>query len=176
MLPDSRPKRSAQPIPISLAKINAWQAILVALITTAGGVVGGAWLATRDAKSKTSAVPQQSQCWLTVLGVEGPKENLEGRIIIYCDDVAFSIPSQTAWAKLDRQMDKTRFPLPVNRSVHAVRFEILQKDGRRITSDEVQQFALEHIPTGSESYIARIQDGATFSGIEGARIRFSIDR
>jgi hypothetical protein len=89
---------------ITTAKINAWQAVAVALITTFGGVVAG------------GVFKPSQQHWLNIYEVRPVQQTTplsRVRITSSVNSVAYSYPTQFPWLDLSlSEFPRCRFPLP----------------------------------------------------------------
>lgn len=100
-------KRAASDL--AVAKISAWQAVAVAVITSVGGLLAGIWSQQREPAKRP---PQR---WLTITAVKfehssPPIEKV--RLIATVNSVAFSVPVVEPWLFVDRPAPRARFPLP----------------------------------------------------------------
>jgi len=105
---------------LAVAKVAAWQAVIVALITTIGGVFIGIW-SQRHARANTPP-PQR---WLTIQSVKfDPQSPLikKVRLIANVNSVSFSMPIVEPWIYAGADVSPVRFPLPTGDSTFRVRF------------------------------------------------------
>lgn len=94
---------------LAAAKLSVWQAVLVALITTFGGAIAGAWLQKQP--------PPPKQHWLTISAVKASNGNADLkkiRLIATVNSVAFAYPTVEPWLNTNGHVPKTRFPLPIS--------------------------------------------------------------
>jgi len=109
--------KTGAPHAILAAKIAAWQAVAVALITTLGGALVGAALRQGN---------EQPQRWLTItslkpLGTGGSVHNL--RLIASVNNVAVAYPVNSPWLQLDRgEAPSAKFPIPATDTVLRINF------------------------------------------------------
>ena len=104
-----------------VAKITARQAIVVALITAAAGLIGAA---IQKVSSTTNTAVQQK--WLKIRGVEleGFSKDSRVRVVIYVNGIALSYPSRAIWIKVGPQMSEEEFPLPIDTDKYKISFEL----------------------------------------------------
>lgn len=91
---------------VQVAKITAFQAIAVALITVAGGSLGYFLGESGKAKSK----PEIKQNWLTIKNVEYTGK---ARIVVNVNGNDFSYPSTKIWTGNWEPAAQEKFPLPL---------------------------------------------------------------
>ena len=90
---------------VQVAKITAFQAITVALITVAGGSLGYFLGESGKAKNK----PEIKQHWLTIKTVD---YSGLARIVVNVNGNNFSYPSNQIWAGDLEKAPQEKFPLP----------------------------------------------------------------
>ena len=93
---------------VRVAKITAFQAIVVAVITVAGGSLG--YFIGGSGKTKTETKQEIKQNWLTIKDV-----NYSGsvRIVVNVNGNNFSYPSDRIWAGNVENAPQEKFPLPI---------------------------------------------------------------
>ncbi len=125
---------------VQAAKITAFQAIVVALITVAGGSLGYFFGDAGKAKSK----PEIKQHWLAIKNVTstGPV-----RIVIAANGINFSYPSQQVWFTGGVPAPQERFPLPAGSEKYKIAFTALTpgQDPQWPGTHETKNFYVEEI-------------------------------
>ncbi len=106
---------------VKVAKISAIQAIVVAVITVAGGSLG---YFLGDA-GKMKSAPKVQQHWLTVAGVSYAGT---ARIVININGNDFSYPAKQIWAGADYDATQEKIPLPIDSEVFQITFTALVDD------------------------------------------------
>lgn len=107
---------------VQAAKVSAKGAIIVALITTLGGVVAG-YLVRQPANSQQPA----DLHWLTIEGIEA-QGYLDVRLLMTVNGVKFSYPSSSVWQEVGPRMSTAneRFLLPPAEESYRVSFQAFQ--------------------------------------------------
>lgn len=95
---------------LSIARLTFWQAILVALITTSGGILAGIQIGGIDQKQIS---PKQR--WLTIHNVRASLFS-HVRIIASVNNVKYVYPTNVIWAGIGSGMSSERFPIPVSKN------------------------------------------------------------
>lgn len=137
---------------IKVARISALQAILVALITTLGGLVGGLAIGRSSAGSGPAR-----QHWLVIEGVHQTKVPFI-RVVATVNGLHFSYPSRAVWAEVNPGMSKERFPLPINADSFLVSFtafgvhDPLQPHVAEFTSQVVEETKVHQLPARNRAY------------------------
>lgn len=161
---------------IRVAKITAFQAIVVAVITVAGGSLG--YFIGGSGKSKTEAKQEIKQNWLTIEDV-----NYSGsvRIVVNVNGNNFSYPSNQIWAGSIENAPQEKFPLPMAEQYNIffsalVRSSDAGFDGPFLTKafheDEIGQ---AQIPTG-EKMTSYIPNASSPSGLNPAlKLSYAIE-
>jgi hypothetical protein len=112
------------PNALDVAKVGRSQAIIVALITTVGGSIGGYLLAGGPLKPP-------SQHWLVLDRVEGA-EHLSIRIVANVDGINYSYPSKAIWAEIGPTMAGEKFPLPLSTGEYKISFSAFYLNEQKI--------------------------------------------
>jgi hypothetical protein len=136
--------------PIAVAKITAIQAVLVALITAMGGVLG--FLIAGSGKD----VPQQSQYWLDLHKIEGPR-GAAVRVEISVNGVMYAYPARGVWAAVGPDMSPQSMPLPVGGRRLRISFRAMVAHPGLVpveeaTSQEVHDLDTNAIPAEKRVY------------------------
>jgi hypothetical protein len=125
---------------VQAAKITAFQTIVVALITVAGGSVGYFFGDAGKAKNKA----ETKQNWLIIKNVSssGPV-----RIVIAANGINFSYPSQQVWFAGGAPAPQERFPLPIGAEKYKIAFTALtqSQDSQWTGTFETKDFYVEEI-------------------------------
>jgi hypothetical protein len=108
---------------VQKARIAAWQAVVVATITAAGGVVAG-YLSHPPADSKPvagSELPTR-QHYLVIHGVEG-KPGQMIRVIAHVNNLLYAYPADVTFTPVSTGMPEQKLPLPLFAGQYTVSFE-----------------------------------------------------
>jgi hypothetical protein len=136
---------------VQAAKITAFQAIVVTLITVAGGSLGYFFGDAGKAKNK----PEIKQHWLAIENVNytGP-----ARLVVTVNGNNFSYPSTQIWAGNGEQAPQERFPLPVGAEKYQISFTALVpeidpglKGFYPTKSPHEEEIGLQQLPTGERT-------------------------
>jgi hypothetical protein len=158
---------------VQAAKITAFQTIVVALITVAGGSVGYFFGDAGKAKSK----PEIKQHWLIIKNVSssGPV-----RIVIAANGINFSYPSQEVWFAGGAPAPQERFPLPAGSEKFKIAFTALTPghDPQSLGAYETKNFHVEEIerkdvPTSDKTASALANTSLPLKNI--LEIRYAIE-
>ena len=107
---------------VEVARITARQAIVVALITTIGGIAAGV-IANREFTRRNSFAAQR---WLRIDGVRSTQPS-DVRLIISVNGYNYSYPSTSVWVRPGAYTPRERFALPPA-EVFRVSFSVLLDD------------------------------------------------
>lgn len=159
---------------VKVAKIGAMQAIIVTLITVAGGSLG---YFLGDA-GKTKSVPKVQQHWLTVQSV-----NYSGaaRIVINLNGTNFSYPAQQVWAGANYNAVQERVPLPIDADVFQITFTALVDDanpnfaGFYSTKLGEEKISVQQLPTGVRTMSGMPATGNTQTLAPFLEIKYAIE-
>jgi hypothetical protein len=142
---------------VEVARITARQAIIVAVITSVAGLLGGmvGYFANHPAKPPEHAVAY-TEHRISIDGVrleagEEGSQHLAIRVMVDVNGQAYSYPSRALWADIGPNMSKEEFPL-VSAETYKVHFAayLRSQDGR---VDNLQsQELLETSPGSSRFY------------------------
>ncbi len=144
----AKPQKDAE---VQVAKITAFQAITVALITVAGGSLG--YFLGESGKTKNK--PEIKQHWLAIKNV-----NYLGstRLVVTVNGNNFSYPSTQIWAGNGEQAPQERFPLPVGAEKYQISFTALipetdpgLKGFYPTQSPQEEEIGLQQLPTGERT-------------------------
>lgn len=133
---------------VQVARITARQAVVVALITAASGILLGILTGYQSGRSAPRDVRQH---WITLKPViaEPESEGNAVRVVVLANSQAYSYPSRAVWADIGPKMSRESFPLPIGADECRVRFEVFLRrpDGRVIpyTSQEVDEIELSKL-------------------------------
>lgn len=158
---------------VKVAKIGAMQAIIVTLITVAGGSLG---YFLGDA-GKAKSAPKAQQHWLTVQSV---KYAGAARIVFNINGNSFSYPASQIWAGEDYQSQQEKIPLPIDAEVFQITFTALVDDpdpnfsGYYASKLAEETIGVQQIPTGERTVSGMPASGAqTLS--PSIEIKYSIE-
>lgn len=160
---------------LSIAKIGAVQAIIVALITAFAGVSAG-YFARGDSAPSQEVV----QRWISVDGIQTIDYPLI-RLVITVNGANYSYPSKAIWAQVGE--NRERFPLPMTSENYRVSFQaFLSEDGNQTAlhaaSQHVDEIAIDHLPANQKLY--NLYEFGGSSSVYGTRsnvaqIKFSVE-
>jgi len=149
---------------IRVAQISSKSAILVAIITTVGGVLSGYLL-----RGPLEESPAAHSRWLTIERLES-RDILDVRLVISVNGLRYSYPSSTVWQAIEpgMQPNKERFLLPsadsyrISFLVFSEALEMREKPGTdtalfsrgggQATSTTVDEISVAQLPSGVRSY------------------------
>ena len=138
---------------LQAARISAKSAVVVALITTLGGVVAGYLVRPDAGRGNVSALH-----WLTIERIESDAP-ADVRVLITVNGLRFSYPSSSVWQELQPGMtgEQERFLLPPSEDSYRVSFHAFEirgphSDSGESTSSVVEEIPVDKIPTGRRSY------------------------
>lgn len=159
---------------VKVAKIGAMQAIVVTLITVAGGSLG---YFLGDA-GKAKSAPKVQQHWLTVQSV-----NYSGaaRVVININGNDFSYPAQQIWAGADYNAAQERMPLPIDTEVFQITFTALVDDadpnftGFFSTKLGEEKISVQQLPTGVRTMSGIPAAGNTQTPAPFLEIKYAIE-
>jgi hypothetical protein len=140
----NKPQNDSQ---VKVAKITAFQAIAVALITVAGGSLG--YFLSESGKAKSKA--EIKHHWLTIKNV---KYSGVTRVGIVINGNNFSYPTTKIWAGDGERNMQEKFPLPVGVERFQIAFTALVPEvssmggGFYSTSSPQEEISLQQLPTG----------------------------
>ena len=136
---------------VKVAKITAFQAIVVALITVLGSGVG-----FYAGKTGPSNSPETVQRWLVVQGVDGPQGE-PVRLVVSVNSVIYSYPADVPYTKIGLNMAEQKLPLPVDTNSYTISFEAqfqaLSEGGfLQAKSRSRPSFTATNLPTDKQQY------------------------
>lgn len=117
---------------VTIARISAKQAIMVALITSLAGLVGAAIQKYGfDTASQTVA---QHEVQFRGIEFHGSPEVKRYRVVIDVDGIPYSYPGRSVWKDAGPKISELSFPLKVGISKHSVGIEIFAEsvDGEEL--------------------------------------------
>ena len=144
---------------VKVAKITAFQAIIVALITVLGGGIG--YFAATAGPNNSAASAQR---WLVIQGVDGPTGE-SVRIVATVNSVIYAYPADVPYTKIGSNMAEQKLPLPSGENRYRIGFEAQFKAKSsggfiQAKSRERPSFPAENLPTDRQQYALRgIIDG-----------------
>jgi len=144
---------------VRVAKITAFQAIVVALISVIG--VGIGYFANELGSDKPKS---NSQRWLVIQGVDGPPGE-SVRIVASVNSVIYAYPADVPYTKIGSNMAEQKLPLPSGVDGYTIGFEAQFKAMSaggfiQARSRERQSFSTPNLPTDRQQYSLRgIIDG-----------------
>lgn len=104
--------------PIKVAKINATQGVLIALITAAVTLATSYWaLGNRESQLLTN--PQR---WLVIQGIDGPSSE-SVRIVVSVNGILYAYPADVPYTKIGLSMAEQKLPLPSDSDNYTLAFE-----------------------------------------------------
>ena len=139
---------------VKVAKITAFQAIIVALITVLGGGIG--YFAGTSGLDKPAASTQR---WLVIQGVDG----LHGesvRIVASVNSVIYAYPADVPYTIIGSNMAEQKLPLPSGVDVYTIGFEAqfktMSREGfTQARSRERPSFSAQNLPADRQQYALR---------------------
>lgn len=165
------PERSSQngEHQVQVAKISAFQAIIVATITAAAGLLAG-YLA------KPSEHNQDVQRWLVIDGAEAKEHSLI-RIVATINGVYFSYPSNSVWTAVGPDMSKERFPLPTSKN-YSVSFRAFLSDpgpSKTIPGEANYVDTIQEFPSGERTYKLYPSEGSYRGASSVLIVRYHVE-
>jgi hypothetical protein len=106
--------RDEQATAIKIAKIAAIQAIIVAIITTVGGLLG------YTIEKKHSSPQDMVQRWISIKSIEGDHRRLV-RLVVSINGIYYTFPQKAVWAEMGENM-AVKYPLPIEKDKYMVSF------------------------------------------------------
>ena len=161
-----------------VARINARQAILVALISSIASVA--ITLITTGAlkpSHKPDPVPETPRRWMKIIGVDVPVYK-SVRILALVNGRAVSYPTNMPWAKPNPTMPVELFPLEAERE-YKVQIELMALDAggdvKRFVSGTVQTFLGDQLPPIAQAYqLHEASPSASATGDIRAQVYYQI--
>jgi hypothetical protein len=137
--------------PVKIAKINAVQAIVVALITVVGGATAGYWVGNSG-----SSTPTIQQKWLIIQGIDGPN-NESVRVVIGINGIVFAYPADVSYTKIGPNMAEQKIPLPVGVDDYTLEFQAQFRNAISVGFKDAKSrsrptFPAESLPTERQGY------------------------
>lgn len=132
---------------VKVAKIGAMQAIIVTLLTVAGGSLG---YFLGDA-GKAKSAPKVQQHWLTVQSVQ---YSGAARIVINVNGNDYAYPAKQVWAGANYNTAQEKFPLPIDADSFQLTFTALVDDadpnfeGHYSSKLGEEKIGVQQLPTG----------------------------
>jgi len=163
---------------VRVARIKAFQAIAVALITGVIGLATGYFASGGGGKSVIGS-ESQPQHWLVVDKIEANRTP-KVRLIVTVDGVNYSYPSKAIWAEIGPGMSSEKFPLVYSEDGYDIQFSAFVSGGpgedrlQRLMSQELRSVELAQLPLESQWYDLNPIQGATRTASQTMRIKFSI--
>jgi len=157
---------------IKVAKITATQAIIVALITTIGGVMGGVFIG-----KSSKSVESVKQRWLHIHNVETSSPVV--RIVASVNGINYSYPSKAIWAEVGPTMSEEKFPLLYEADAYRISFSAFISDsadeiGENI-SQHVEEIKINRLPTGKMVYELYPLSSGSRSAIPKLKVYYSVN-
>lgn len=137
---------------VRVAKITAFQAIAVALITAAGGGIG--YFAASSGSG--AEPPPVAQRWLVIDGVDGPVDEAV-RIVATVNGIIYAYPADVPFTRIGINMPSQRLPLPAGADSYTVSFEAQFRaegsgEAPSARSRERPQFPAGSLPRDTQEY------------------------
>lgn len=135
---------------VKVAKITAFQAIIVTLITVLGGGIGY-FAGTSGPEPVTPA-----QRWLVIQGVDGPPGE-SVRIVASVNSVIYAYPADVPYTKIGSNMAEQKLPLPSGVDAYTIGFEAQFKSMspggfRQAKSRQRPSFSAQNLPADRQHY------------------------
>ncbi|WP_152974838.1 hypothetical protein [Pseudomonas sp. RIT-PI-q] len=157
------------PVPVKIAKITAFQSILVAVITAVGGLAAAGYI------GRATVEPQR---WLTIESVES-NEFRVGRIVVEVNGLHFSYPSTAVWAEFGAGMSREKFSLPRSSDGYRISFRaFLSNPGASSPTIPAESQVVETIasfPTNGLAYSLHPSEGSYKSANSVARVLYHVE-
>jgi len=139
---------------VRVAKITAFQAIIVALITVVGGGIG--YFAGTSGPDGPAPQPQR---WLVIQGVEGPP-GVSVRIVATANSILYAYPADVPYTKIGPNMAEQKLPLPADADQYTLGFVAQFKAATpggfdQALSRERPTFTAAHLPADRQRYELR---------------------
>ncbi len=139
---------------VRVAKITAFQAIIVALITVVGGGIG--YFAGTSGPGEAAATPQR---WLVIQGVEGPP-GVSVRIVASVNSIIYAYPADVPYTKIGPNMAEQKLPLPSDADEYTIgfvaQFKAMTPGGfNQALSRARPTFSSRNLPTDRQQYALR---------------------
>ena len=152
-------------------RINAWQAIIVTLITALAGIVGAviSTIAHKNSEPPSSSAtpaPPPTQHYLTITSVESGSDSpyVGVRIVAEVNGQPYSYPSRMVWNSLDPNMPSEAFPLPVGQNEYSIRFEAFarRRDDKtdHLMNQEQHRIPVDALPVSRDYRFFRVESDA----------------
>jgi len=157
---------------VKIAKITAFQGIIVALITAVAGVSAGYF--ARGSEEETA-----KQHWIQINSIDTKNSELV-RLVITVNGINYSYPSKAVWAEVGPSMSKERFPLPIESKNYTVSFSaFLSNRGPsptlRSESQVVNDFSINKLPQKEQMYYLYLVDGSYRAAVKNVEINYSVE-
>lgn len=139
---------------VRVAKITAFQAIVVTLITVLGSGIG--YFVGSAGSSVEKAAPANTQRWLVIHGIDGPSDQ-SVRIVASVNSVIYAYPADVPYTKIGMNMPEQKLPLPSGTDSYTVGFEAQFKTGTQggfavAKSRARPQFSANSLPRDRQQY------------------------
>lgn len=162
--------------PVKVAKINATQGILIALITAAVTLATSYW-AYGNRESKSQEITQR---WLVIQGIDGPSEE-SVRIVVNVNGILYSYPADVPYTKIGLSMAEQKLPLPAGSDNYTLAFEaqfknITAKGFSNAKSRSRPTFEANNLPTEKQTYLLHGVIGDEKSAEVGLTLYFRFEQ
>jgi hypothetical protein len=154
---------------VQVAKISAFQAIIVATITAVAGLLAG-YL------GKPMEHNQDVQRWLVIDGAEAKDHSLI-RIVATVNGVYFSYPSNSVWTAVGPDMSRERFPLPSSKN-YSISFRAFLSDpgpAKTIQGESNYVDTIQEFPSGQRTYQLYPSEGSYRGASPGLSVRYHVE-
>jgi hypothetical protein len=163
---------------VQVARIAAWQAILVAIITAMSGAIAG-YLARPSSSAVSATMPQPAalQRYLVVHGVDGQPGQMI-RVVARINGLLYAYPADVTFTPVTTAMPEQKLPLPLMDLHYNVSFEaqIMGSTCRDVSyarSRATPQFNGSSLPTDLQTYqLLNVDRGGAY-GAPSLTVRYS---
>lgn len=158
---------------LQVARIAAWQAVLVALITAIGGAATGYF-----ARGTETAKAPMKQHYLIIQGVSGTSGDMV-RVVARVNNLLYAYPADVPFTPISSGMPEQKLPLPITADVYTVSFEAQLRPSSRnevklAKSRTTPQFDPKSLPTEMQSYELLLVDPSGDYSSRTLTIRYSL--
>lgn len=111
---------------LRIAGMESRTAIIVAVVgalSTFGAVFVTKYLDSGKMTKAEWQAQAPKQDWLRIKDIEGPR-GLSFRLMAHVDNVTYSYPTHTTWARIGPHLTEGKFPLPLSTGNHNIRFAV----------------------------------------------------
>jgi hypothetical protein len=162
---------------VQVARIAAWQAIVVAAITAAGGALAGYFAKPGSSLPDTSLHQFAEQHYLIIRGIDASPGQMV-RVVARINNVLYAYPADVTFTPVTPAMPEQKLPLPLSEGKYIVSFEA-QLMGHRCDevslarSRETPHFDATALPSEVQSYqLLRVDAGGAY-GVPALTVRYS---